>query len=604
MSDKTFACHKKQSFHNLICMNCYRVYHNSCYERDIAGKELKSSDVYRGYLIKCCTKDDNENKLLMINETLRKTIDELNTQREYTEANVSALKEEVCKLGQDNEALMERILNLDKENNSMKMIIEENYDEEFRKMEVLNGELNRVNSELKEENETLAQKLLQQQTQKNNLMDEYLETEKALNQRITLYSEKNEVLHHELTVLRKNKELHNLNVNADVTGESSNLLLKMEEQCSMMRNELAKSEKRENELKQKINELAEERRNMLTSIEVLSSENSVYQREQSAGTQLGPSQETSDEFELRLCHRLQDKLYSRLYERIRSNILNELKERQCSQPCSGGDPNQCSQEKDGVSISEMRQREIKVTVHDGGDERGRIQSDLDVAMSRGAGSLSVIGGSYAQVACSESKGKANKLIAVSGGGSKPGVYADSSYGSDRMLRGAPSKKKSSNGLLNGESVLRKHSEVAMSGAESVQPGELLEGRSPCDTPVLLQTDQWNTVSRKKQKSKSLVGTGGGCNILIKGVKQLCHTHVCKLSPDLTAENIIHHLNKNNLDDVRCVKLSSKRPEEYSSFRVSVPVDDKNKIRNPDIWPLGVRISPFLFRLQQVQRSEG
>ncbi|KAK9877295.1 hypothetical protein WA026_017687 [Henosepilachna vigintioctopunctata] len=369
----------------------------------------------------------------MINETLRKTIDELNTQREYTEAHVSALKEEVCKLGQDNEALMERILNLDKENNSMKMIIEENYDEEFRKMEVLNGELNRVNSELKEENEMLAQKLLQRKTPTNNLMDEYLETEKALNQRITLYSKKNEILLHELTILRKNKELQNLNVNADVTGESSNLLLKMEEQCSMMRNELTKSEKRETELKQKINELAEERRNMLTSIEVLSSENSVYQREKSARTQLGPSQETSDEFELRLCHRLQYKLYSRLYERIRSNILNELKERQCSQPCFGGAPNQCSQEKDGVSISEMRQREVKTTMHYERDKRGQIRYNLDVGISRGACPPSVVKGSYAQMACYESKGKANKLITVSGGGSKPCVYAGSSYGSDRML---------------------------------------------------------------------------------------------------------------------------------------------------------------------------
>ncbi|KAK9889275.1 hypothetical protein WA026_004554 [Henosepilachna vigintioctopunctata] len=333
----------------------------------------------------------------MINETLRKTIDELNTQREYTEAHVSALKEEVCTLRQDNEALMERILNLDKENNSMKMIIE-NYVEEFRKME--------------------------------------------------------------------------------------------------------------------------------------------------------------------------DKLYSRLYERIRSNILNELKERQCSQPCFGGAPNQCSQEKDGISISEMRQKAVKAIIHNGRDKRGQIKSDLDVAISRGAGSSSVVKGSYAQMACSESKGKPNKLITVSGGGSKPGVYTGSSYGANRMLRGTPCKKKSSNGLLNGESVLKKHFKVAMNGAENVQPGELLEGRSPCDTPALLQAEQWNSVSSKKQKSKSLVGTGGGCNILIKGVKQLCHTHICKLSPDLTVENIIHHLNKNNLDGVRCVKLSSKRPDEYSSFRAT------------------------------------
>ncbi|KAK9881913.1 hypothetical protein WA026_018107 [Henosepilachna vigintioctopunctata] len=227
------------------------------------------------------------------------------------------------------------------------------------------------------------------------------------------------------------------------------------------------------ELKQKINELAEERKNMLTSIEVLSSENSVYQREQSARTQLGPSQGASDEFELKLCHKLQVRLYSRRYERIRRNILNELKERQYSQTCFRGADYHCFQEKDNISITEMRQKEVKAIIHDRRDKQGQIGSDLDIVISQGAGSRSVVKGSYAQVACSESKVKANKLTAVSGGSCKPGVYTDSSYGANKMLQSAPSKKKSSNVLLNYS-------------AKSIQSGELLEGRSHFNTPALLQ----------------------------------------------------------------------------------------------------------------------
>ncbi|KAL3281844.1 hypothetical protein HHI36_005047 [Cryptolaemus montrouzieri] len=47
---------------------------------------------------------------------------------------------------------------------------------------------------------------------------------------------------------------------------------------------------------------------------------------------------------------------------------------------------------------------------------------------------------------------------------------------------------------------------------------------------------------------------------------LGHMHVCKLDSNLTEDQISEHLRENGFQDVRCIKMESKRPDEYSSFR--------------------------------------
>ncbi|KAK9890108.1 hypothetical protein WA026_008918, partial [Henosepilachna vigintioctopunctata] len=42
------------------------------------------------------------------------------------------------------------------------------------------------------------------------------------------------------------------------------------------------------------------------------------------------------------------------------------------------------------------------------------------------------------------------------------------------------------------------------------------------------------------RNKSIRGTGQGKNMIIKGVKQLSHTHICKLDPNLKEQDIIQH----------------------------------------------------------------
>ncbi|KAL3277928.1 hypothetical protein HHI36_013269 [Cryptolaemus montrouzieri] len=66
---------------------------------------------------------------------------------------------------------------------------------------------------------------------------------------------------------------------------------------------------------------------------------------------------------------------------------------------------------------------------------------------------------------------------------------------------------------------------------------------------------------------------------ITGMKILNHMHVCKLDPNLKEDQIIEHLRENGFQDVRCIKMESKRPEEYSSFRILAQRIQSGKLRN-------------------------
>lgn len=52
----------------------------------------------------------------------------------------------------------------------------------------------------------------------------------------------------------------------------------------------------------------------------------------------------------------------------------------------------------------------------------------------------------------------------------------------------------------------------------------------------------------------------------------------------------------HLKFLECMKIISNRPEEYSFFKHLTFLESKYEaLKNPEIWPEGVRINNFLFR---------
>lgn len=89
----------------------------------------------------------------------------------------------------------------------------------------------------------------------------------------------------------------------------------------------------------------------------------------------------------------------------------------------------------------------------------------------------------------------------------------------------------------------------------------------------------------------------------KGVVKYKDYHVYRLPPKFEDTDLINHLKSKDIQDVKCERMNSRYPDEYSSFKVSVALKYDKEFRNPNIWPEYVVINPFLKKVGQIKRTE-
>lgn len=104
----------------------------------------------------------------------------------------------------------------------------------------------------------------------------------------------------------------------------------------------------------------------------------------------------------------------------------------------------------------------------------------------------------------------------------------------------------------------------------------------------------NSGNKHKKRIQEVV-YGSKCDLGdIKGVPRMGYVHVSKLDPKTTADSVSRYLDQ-IVPSCKCEMLDSRFPEIYSSFKVSVPLDNVDKIMNPSVWPTGVRLNRFFHR---------
>lgn len=106
---------------------------------------------------------------------------------------------------------------------------------------------------------------------------------------------------------------------------------------------------------------------------------------------------------------------------------------------------------------------------------------------------------------------------------------------------------------------------------------------------------WKTVSRQRKRVPVIFGSSNE-DTAIKAAVKYSHYHVYRLQPNIKCEQLEMHLKNKNIDNVKCTKITSKHPDEYSSFKVTVPARYENIIQDPATWPQDVCINRFLARL--------
>lgn len=115
---------------------------------------------------------------------------------------------------------------------------------------------------------------------------------------------------------------------------------------------------------------------------------------------------------------------------------------------------------------------------------------------------------------------------------------------------------------------------------------------------------WSTVMRGKnnykknnKKISAIIGSDKAVSS-IKGVAKLCHLHVYRLDPAMTAEQLTEFLTAKEVAGVKCEQLKSKFPESYSSFKVSASNKFQDALMQADFWPEDVCVNRFFFRLKK------
>lgn len=163
----------------------------------------------------------------------------------------------------------------------------------------------------------------------------------------------------------------------------------------------------------------------------------------------------------------------------------------------------------------------------------------------------------------------------------------------------PSKISSEQVSVAVATALKKLEERKIETFRDAVASTALPSNAVTNNKSVTEEQNWTLVQRKKApRRKATTIEGTNANAVIKGVVKQAHLHVFRLAPETTEEQLENYLRDKNFENVTCKKIASKHPNVYSSFKVSVLESELEKIKSPEIWPQGVCVDRFLFRLQK------
>lgn len=82
--------------------------------------------------------------------------------------------------------------------------------------------------------------------------------------------------------------------------------------------------------------------------------------------------------------------------------------------------------------------------------------------------------------------------------------------------------------------------------------------------------------------------------LLKAAQRTACLFVTGLAPEMESENIISYLESKNLaKGCQCEKMITLNSKIRSSFKMTVPLNDRDAYMSPELWPRGISINHFL-----------
>lgn len=107
-------------------------------------------------------------------------------------------------------------------------------------------------------------------------------------------------------------------------------------------------------------------------------------------------------------------------------------------------------------------------------------------------------------------------------------------------------------------------------------------------------EDWSVVESKRRKSKMVVGTGNeNIQTTVKGVPKTIDLHVYRINPGTSPEDLKTVL-KPHFPEVVATSIDSRKPEVYSSFKVTIFQENFGKAMDATLWPKNCCVRRFLY----------
>lgn len=123
-------------------------------------------------------------------------------------------------------------------------------------------------------------------------------------------------------------------------------------------------------------------------------------------------------------------------------------------------------------------------------------------------------------------------------------------------------------------------------------------RPPVSTVKIIDEKSVPAVQKPQMVSRKpyapVVGTMKSGSLLAVPKRRLAFIHVSRLSPTTIIEDLEKYVGA-SIPGVSCEKLTSRRPDIYSSFKLVVPLELLDKAMNPYFWPEGAAVKRFFMK---------
>ncbi|KAK9876195.1 hypothetical protein WA026_011316 [Henosepilachna vigintioctopunctata] len=98
----------------------------------------------------------------------------------------------------------------------------------------------------------------------------------------------------------------------------------------------------------------------------------------------------------------------------------------------------------------------------------------------------------------------------------------------------------------------------------------------------------------EKRLKPIVGSSQS-NVLKSAPKvPLTQIHVSRLHPDTDASDVRSFLSQIT-SDMECDKLSSRRADVYSPFKITLPKEFYDEVMDSAFWPGGITVNKFFMK---------